>query len=58
MPYLCAKAIHENGRPAELDLADMLDMKFFIIRSRVFETIALAKISIQRNFKSHTYTTW
>ena len=48
---LCAKAIREEGRPAELDLADMLDMKFFIVRSRVSEAVALAKISIQRNSK-------
>lgn len=46
---LCAKAIREKGRPNDLDLADMLDMKFFIVRSRVSEAVALAKSSIQRN---------
>ncbi|KAH7882394.1 hypothetical protein F5I97DRAFT_1816994 [Phlebopus sp. FC_14] len=48
---VCAKAIRAKGRAAEADLADMLDMKFFIIRSRIPEATALAKQSIQRNPK-------
>ncbi|KAL4078118.1 hypothetical protein V8B97DRAFT_2102188 [Scleroderma yunnanense] len=48
---LCARAIREKHRPTELDTADMLDMKFFIVRSRVSEAVALAKTSIQRNLK-------
>ncbi|KAF9226356.1 hypothetical protein BS17DRAFT_801007 [Gyrodon lividus] len=47
----CANAIRAKGRAQELDLADMIDMKFFIVRSRIPEATALAKKSIQRNSK-------
>lgn len=48
---LCAKEIRQRRRSGEEDLADMLDLKFFVIRSRIPEAIALAKKSIERNPK-------
>lgn len=48
---LCAKEIRERRRSGEEDLADMLDLKYFVIRSRIPEAIALAKKSIERNPK-------
>ena len=49
---VCAKAIRQRGREGEEDIADMLDMKYLIIRSRVPEAIVLAKAGIERNPKS------
>lgn len=48
---VCAKEIRQRRRSNEEDLADMLDLKFFVIRSRIPEAIALAKKSIERNPK-------
>ncbi|KIJ14557.1 hypothetical protein PAXINDRAFT_163312 [Paxillus involutus ATCC 200175] len=48
---LAANAIRAKGRAQEVDLADMIDMKFFIVRARIPEATALAKKSIQRNPK-------
>ncbi|KAF8551763.1 hypothetical protein OG21DRAFT_1477998 [Imleria badia] len=48
---LCAKEIRQRRRSTEEDLADMLDLKFLVIRSRIPEAIALAKKSIERNPK-------
>lgn len=48
---LCAKEIRQRRRSNEEDLADMLDLKFLVIRSRLPEAIALAKKSIERNPK-------
>ncbi|TCD65203.1 hypothetical protein EIP91_002989 [Steccherinum ochraceum] len=48
---LCAKALR-NARGAtslDLDKADILDIKFFIIRSRIPEAIAHAEKAIKRN---------
>ncbi|KIJ63203.1 hypothetical protein HYDPIDRAFT_176220 [Hydnomerulius pinastri MD-312] len=47
----CASAIRAKGRPQEVDLADMIEMKFFIVRSRIPDATALAKKAIQRNPK-------
>ncbi|KAH0833373.1 hypothetical protein J3R83DRAFT_12474 [Lanmaoa asiatica] len=49
---ICAKVIRERGKSGEEELADMLDMKYFVIRSRVPEAIVLAKEGIERNPKS------
>lgn len=48
---ICAKEIRQKCRPQEEDLADLLDLKFFVIRSRIPEAIALARKSIERNPK-------
>lgn len=48
---LCAKEIRQRHKSNEEDLADMLDLKFFVLRSRIPEAIALAKKSIERNPK-------
>ncbi|KAF8123399.1 hypothetical protein EV363DRAFT_1547591 [Boletus edulis] len=48
---ICAKVIREKGKAGEEHLADMLDMKFFVIRSRIPEAIMLAKKGIERNPK-------
>ncbi|KAF8434497.1 hypothetical protein L210DRAFT_3613826 [Boletus edulis BED1] len=48
---VCAKEIRQRRRSSEEDLADMLDLKYFVIRSRLPEAIALAKKSIERNPK-------
>lgn len=47
----CAKAIRERGKAGEEDLADMLDMKYFVIRSRIPDAIVLAKKGIECNPK-------
>ena len=48
---VCAKAIRERGKPGEEDFADMLDMKFFVLRSRISEAIVIAKRGVERNPK-------
>ncbi|KAG6370757.1 hypothetical protein JVT61DRAFT_10959 [Boletus reticuloceps] len=48
---ICAKVIREKGKAGEEHLADMLDMKFFVIRSRIPEAIMIAKKGIERNPK-------
>lgn len=48
---VCAQEIRQRRRSGEEDLADMLDLKFFVIRSRIPEATALAKKSIERNPK-------
>ncbi|EGO29215.1 hypothetical protein SERLADRAFT_359379 [Serpula lacrymans var. lacrymans S7.9] len=45
----CAKIIREKGCVGEEDLADMLDMKHFVIKSRIPEAVALARKAIERN---------
>lgn len=49
---ICAKVIRERGKAKEEDLADMLDMKYFVIRSRIPDAIVVAKKAIERNPKS------
>ncbi|KAI0374602.1 hypothetical protein BV20DRAFT_934661 [Pilatotrama ljubarskyi] len=46
---LSAKALRAKGMPADLDDADILDMKFYMIRSRFPEAIALGHKALQRN---------
>lgn len=46
---LCAKAIRERGDPSEVDLADVLDIKFKIMRQRLDDATAQARQSLQRN---------
>ena len=45
----CAKAIRKHNKPGEEDLADILDIKYFIMRQRLPDAVNLAKKGIQRN---------
>ncbi|KAF7310075.1 SET and MYND-domain-containing protein 3 [Mycena indigotica] len=46
---LCSKAIRENGVANEYSLADILDLKFLLLRKRFPEAIALATQTTERN---------
>ena len=48
---VCARVIREKNKPDELDLADILDIKYLVMKQRLPEAIALAKKSLQRNPK-------
>jgi hypothetical protein len=45
----CARAIRKHNKPGEEDLADILDIKYFIMRQRLPDAVNLAKKGIQRN---------
>jgi len=45
----CARAIRKQNKPGEEDLADILDIKYFIMRQRLPDAVNLAKKGIQRN---------
>lgn len=45
----CAKALRRNGSRSDLDMADIIDLKYLVIRSRIPEAIELAKKAIERN---------
>ncbi|KAJ7154762.1 hypothetical protein C8R46DRAFT_1005859 [Mycena filopes] len=45
----CAKAIRDRALPAQLDYADILDMKFHIMRGRVPEAVKVAHVALARN---------
>lgn len=47
----CARAIREKDKPDERDLADILDIKYLVMKQRLREAISLAKKSLQRNPK-------
>lgn len=46
---LCAKALRTNGSRSDLDTADILDIKFHILRQRIPDAIQHAKKAIDRN---------
>ncbi|THH00039.1 hypothetical protein EW026_g2433 [Hermanssonia centrifuga] len=46
---ICAKAVRAKGTPKDLDMADILDIKFFIMRQRIPEAADLAKRAIERS---------
>jgi hypothetical protein len=48
LPF-CANAIRERGKANEEDLADILDIKYFISKGRIPDAIAHAKSAIARN---------
>ncbi|KAI0718620.1 hypothetical protein C8T65DRAFT_570557 [Cerioporus squamosus] len=50
----CAKALRLSGAPSDRDAADILDMKYYMIRNRPTEAIALAQETIARN-PNHPY---
>ncbi|ESK96281.1 set and mynd domain-containing protein 3 [Moniliophthora roreri MCA 2997] len=45
----CANAIRAKGNPDELDKADVLDIKYLIMKQRVREAADFARKSLQRN---------
>ncbi|KAI0371333.1 hypothetical protein BV20DRAFT_1035333 [Pilatotrama ljubarskyi] len=45
----CARALRARGTPADLDMADVLDLKFFIIRSRIPDAVSLGQRAVERN---------
>jgi hypothetical protein len=45
----CAAAIRQKGIPAEQDLADILDLKYFVVKERIQEAVTLAKKCIDRS---------
>jgi hypothetical protein len=45
----CATAIRDRGLPAQVDLADILDMKFLIMRQRIPEAVKIANTALKRN---------
>ncbi|KAH6909543.1 hypothetical protein BKA70DRAFT_202802 [Coprinopsis sp. MPI-PUGE-AT-0042] len=46
---LCAKAIREKGKPEEADLADILEIKFKIMRGKVGEAAKQAQKALERS---------
>ncbi|KAI8986642.1 hypothetical protein BD414DRAFT_38810 [Trametes punicea] len=45
----CATALRARGTPADQDMADVLDLKFFLIRSPVPDAVVLGQRVIERN---------
>ncbi|KAH9941110.1 uncharacterized protein BXZ73DRAFT_42148 [Epithele typhae] len=45
----CARELRKRGLPGDLDAADVLDLKFFIMRQRVRDAIDLAERALARN---------
>ncbi|KAJ7150977.1 hypothetical protein C8R43DRAFT_1005813 [Mycena crocata] len=46
---LCAKAIRAKGLSGQAEMADILDMKFFIMRQRIPEAVTVAHTALKRN---------
>ena len=44
-----AKAIRAKGKPNEQDFADILDIKYFIMKGRISDAVTAAKKAIQRS---------
>ncbi|OBZ77723.1 hypothetical protein A0H81_02629 [Grifola frondosa] len=52
----CAKALRAHGSPADLDMADIVELKFLIIRQRIPEAVELGQRAVERNPKlSYAY---
>ncbi|OBZ78395.1 hypothetical protein A0H81_02619 [Grifola frondosa] len=47
----CAKALRVRGSPADLDMADIVELKFLIIRQRIPEAVELGQRAVERNPK-------
>ncbi|KAI0056850.1 hypothetical protein BV25DRAFT_1831839 [Artomyces pyxidatus] len=45
----CAKALRARGRPSEADPADILDLKWYIMKSRMVEAHAMAHKALERS---------
>ncbi|TFY50759.1 hypothetical protein EVG20_g11346 [Dentipellis fragilis] len=46
---LCANAIRARGRPDEADKADMVDLKYLILKAQVAQAVVIARKAVQRN---------
>ncbi|KAH9848834.1 hypothetical protein C2E23DRAFT_409155 [Lenzites betulinus] len=46
---LSAKALRAKGTPADLDAADIIEMKFYMVRGRLPEAITLGHTALKRN---------
>ncbi|PPQ78318.1 hypothetical protein CVT25_011689 [Psilocybe cyanescens] len=46
---MCAKAIRKMNKPNEADSADILDIKYLIMKQRIPDAVSLAKKAIERN---------
>ncbi|KAF8651578.1 hypothetical protein AX16_004694 [Volvariella volvacea WC 439] len=53
LPY-AAKAIRAKGKPNEMDYADVIDIKYLIMKQRVRDAVSIAKKSLVRN-PHHAY---
>ncbi|KAJ7089251.1 hypothetical protein B0H15DRAFT_840062 [Mycena belliarum] len=45
----CARAIRANGVPAEADMADVVEMKFLIMKQRIPDAVKIANVALKRN---------
>ncbi|KAF8217753.1 hypothetical protein K438DRAFT_1656655 [Mycena galopus ATCC 62051] len=45
----CAKAIRNKGLPGQADIADILDMKFYIMRQRILDAVKIANAALKRS---------
>jgi hypothetical protein len=45
----CAKAIRDKGLPAQADIADILDMKFYIMRQRIPDAVKITAVALKRS---------
>ncbi|EKM57053.1 uncharacterized protein PHACADRAFT_254580 [Phanerochaete carnosa HHB-10118-sp] len=45
----CAKALRTTGTPADLDAADIIECKFYIMKSRAADAVRIAQAAIERS---------
>ncbi|EMD40212.1 hypothetical protein CERSUDRAFT_112416 [Gelatoporia subvermispora B] len=48
-PLHCAKALRATGKPADLDAADILEIKHHIMRQSIPDAIEVGQVAMQRN---------
>ncbi|GBE89126.1 hypothetical protein SCP_1501290 [Sparassis crispa] len=46
---ICANALREKGSPSDLDMADIVDLKYLIIKQRIPDVVMLGNKAIERN---------
>lgn len=46
---LCVQKLRKTGNTQDVDIADIVELKFLIIRQRISEAVVLAKKAIERN---------
>ncbi|KAF7793058.1 hypothetical protein EIP86_004163 [Pleurotus ostreatoroseus] len=46
---ICAAGLRQTGNASDADMADTLEMKFFLMRKRVSDAVALAQRAVERN---------
>ncbi|EIW77014.1 hypothetical protein CONPUDRAFT_129170 [Coniophora puteana RWD-64-598 SS2] len=52
---LCAGALRVGKHPERADMADILQMKFYVIRQRVMDAVRLAEERIEKGGRTHPY---